>query len=560
MRTLQPGPLAKAFDDACSRLVSLRALDAIWGQQSELWSSDPAVQRLVANRLGWTTALDFLTPRLPRLKDFAATVRADGFTDVVLLGMGGSSLAPEVLRQVLGITDGFPRFRMLDSVDPDEVRAALGRPATTLFVFASKSGSTIEPNSMAAEAFRRLREAGVQPWGASVVAITDDGTALHQRALAEGYRDVFVNPTDIGGRYSALSLFGMLPAALMGADLDGILADARAMDRACRLPQIDENPGLALGALMAAGAAAGRDKMTLLVPEALSSFGLWVEQLVAESTGKQGAGVIPITGEGDAAAFGDDRIVVAISVGASGPDAALLARAQASGAPVAHLTMASPRAIGAEFLRWEVATAAAGLLMGINPFDEPNVQQAKDATRALLDRYKTQHALPASEPRAVVEGARIAVSHAADSQTAAGVDGCFARLAHQPDYVSILAYLPPGDDALGAALANLRSAAARTTGCATMFGYGPRYLHSTGQLHKGGPNTGVFLLITADGAADLPVPGEPFSFGVLEMAQALGDFQSLERTGRRAVHVHLPRRDPAAIRGIAALLFGTPGA
>ncbi len=560
MRTLQPGPLAKPFDDACSRLVSLRALDAIWGQQSELWSSDSAVQRLVANRLGWTTALDFLAPRLPRLRDFAGTVRADGFTDVVLLGMGGSSLAPEVLRQVLGIAEGFPRFRMLDSVDPDEVRAALARPATTLFVFASKSGSTIEPNSMAAEAFRRLREAGVQSWGASVVAITDDGTALHQRALAEAYRDVFVNPTDIGGRYSALSLFGMLPAALMGADLDGILADARGMERACRLPQIDQNPGLALGALMAAGAAAGRDKMTLLVPDALSSFGLWVEQLVAESTGKQGAGVIPITGEGEAATFGQDRIVVAISVGDSGPDAALLARAEASGAPVAHLTMASPRAIGAEFLRWEVATAAAGLLMGINPFDEPNVQQAKDATRALLDRYKTQHSLPASEPRAVVDGARIAVSHATDSQTAAGVDGCLARLAHQPDYISILAYLPPGDEVLGVALTDLRSAAARTTGCATMFGYGPRYLHSTGQLHKGGPNTGVFLLITADGAEDLPVPGEPFSFGVLEMAQALGDFQSLERTGRRAVHVHLPRRDPAAIRRIASLLLGTTGA
>jgi glucose-6-phosphate isomerase/transaldolase/glucose-6-phosphate isomerase len=445
---------------------------------------------------------------------------------------------------------------MLDSVDPDEVRAALARPATTLFVFASKSGSTIEPNSMAAEAFQRIREAGLPAWGSSVVAITDDGTALHQRALAEAYRDVFVNPTDIGGRYSALSLFGMLPAALMGADLDGILADAREMDRACRLPQPDQNPGFALGALMAAGAASGRDKLTLLVPEALASFGLWVEQLVAESTGKQGAGVIPITGEGDAATFGPDRVIVTISVGTSGPDPALLARAEASGAPVAHLTMASPRAIGAEFLRWEVATAAAGLLMGINPFDEPNVKQAKDATNVLLDRYKAQRQLPAAEPRAVVNGTRIAVSHAADSQTTSGVDGCLTRLAHPPDYVSILAYLPPGDEALAAALLDLRAAAARTTGCATMFGYGPRYLHSTGQLHKGGPNTGVFLLITADGAADLPVPGEPFSFGVLEMAQALGDFQSLERAGRRAIHVHLPRRDAAAIGQVSALLLG----
>ncbi len=556
MLALHPASLVKPFDEACARLVSLHALDAIWSGQSERWSSDPSVQRLVANRLGWTTALDFLTPALPRLRAFVDAVRADGFTDVVLLGMGGSSLAPEVLRQVLGVAEDYPHFRMLDSVDPDEVRAALARAATTLFVFASKSGSTIEPNAMAAEAFRRIQQAGRTPWGSAVVAITDEGTALHRRAADEGYRDVFVNPSDIGGRYSALSFFGMVPAALMGADLDALVTAARAMEHACRRTPVVDNPGLALGALMAAGAAAGRDKLTLLAPPALASFGLWVEQLVAESTGKQGAGVVPITGEGAAAQFGQDRVVVAITMGNERPDPDLLARAQASGAPIAELSMAGPNDIGAEFLRWEVATAAAGLLMGINPFDEPNVQQAKDATRALLDRYQATGQLPAPAPKAVVDGLRVAVSHAADGQTSEGVEGCVTRLAHAGDYITLLAYLPPGDAALGAALDDVRTAAARATGCATMFGYGPRYLHSTGQLHKGGPNTGVFVLITADGAEDLPVPGEPFSFGVLEMAQALGDFQSLERTGRRAVHLHLPRRDAALLRRGGLLLLG----
>jgi hypothetical protein len=463
--------------------------------------------------------------------------------------MGGSSLAPEVLRQVLGIADGYPRFRMLDSVDPEAVREAMGPAAQSLFILASKSGSTIEPNVMAAEAQRRLTSAGIV-WASRFVAITDPDTALHRRALTEGFRDVFVNPADIGGRYSALSFFGMVPAAVMGADLDRIPAAARAMDSACRETSSAENPAIALGALMAAGAAAGRDKLTLLLPRRLQSLGLWIEQLVAESTGKQGKGIVPIAGEAPDAAIGSDRVIVAIAVGSETPEPAPLAAAQASGAPIVELQMPDVTAIGAEFLRWEIATAAAGVLMGINPFDEPNVQQAKDATRALLDSYRGTRQLPQPEPHGSFEGARVTLSSAAQERLAGASADRFFTLMQPSDYIGILAYLPPDRPQFDEPLQEFRHALATRTGCATMFGYGPRYLHSTGQLHKGGANNGVFIVITAASAADLPIPGEPFSFGVLEMAQAIGDFQSLDRTGRRAVHVHFPSRDLDLLRRV----------
>src|SRR5688572_2449031 len=295
--SISPGPLSAAFAESCSRLDRSAFADALWSRRLDVWTDDVATQRLIANRLGWLGAIDFITPQVPRLRTFGESIRSEGFTDIVLLGMGGSSLAPEVLRQVLGVADGYPRFRMLDSVDPDAVRAAMENAATSLFILASKSGSTIEPNVMAAEAGRRLFAAGEAQWASRFIAITDRDTLLHRRAVDEAFRDVFVNPADIGGRYSALSFFGMVPAALMGADLDRILGAAREMESACRVSPAADNPGLALGALMAAGAGAGRDKLTLLLPGRLQSLGLWVEQLVAESTGKHGKGVVPIAGE-----------------------------------------------------------------------------------------------------------------------------------------------------------------------------------------------------------------------------------------------------------------------
>jgi len=553
--SIDPGHLTPQFTSNLERLNSRSFADALWSKRLDVWPGGPDVQARIANRLGWLDAVAFLTPQVGRLRDFAGSIRQEGFTDVVLLGMGGSSLAPEVLHRVLGVGEGFPRFRMLDSVDPDAVRPALEAPATTLFILASKSGSTIEPNSMAAEAQRRVVAAGHAAWGSRFVAITDENTALHRRALQEGFREVFVNPADIGGRYSALSLFGMVPAALMGADLDRLLESARQMESACRIANAQQNPGLALGALMAAGTAAGRDKLTLLTPDSLAPFGLWVEQLVAESTGKQGKGIVPITGESPATSWSEDRVGITIASGSAGAGA----RQTPAGAPGASLVMADAYDIGAEFMRWEIATATAGWLLDINPFDEPNVQQAKDATRALLDTYQQRRQLPAPEAQAAINGARLALSSAAEQALNGTAANAFLQLADDSTYVGLLVYLPPDAAPYEQPLRQFREDIARASGRPTMFGYGPRYLHSTGQLHKGGANNGVFIVITAEAAEDLPIPGEPFSFGVLESAQALGDFQSLDRSGRRALFVQLPSRDVNALTAVTDALIAARG-
>ncbi len=549
-----PRTLAKEFDGACTRLDSARFASALWNRELDVWNANPGTRQLIANRLGWLQALDFVTPLVPRLRTFAESVTQSGFTDIVLLGMGGSSLAPEVLRQVLSHPDRQPRFRVLDSVDPDAVRGAMVQARNTLFILASKSGTTIEPNVMAEEARRRVIAEGHANWGTRFVAITDPDTALHRRAVAEGFRDVFVNPADIGGRYSALSLFGMVPAALMGLDIDGLLAGARAMETACRLERTADNPGLALGALMGAGALAGRDKLTLWLAPQLQSFGLWVEQLVAESTGKHGKGVVPVTGEPADLRLGPDRVVVALSAGES--KAPGLTRLQGEETPHAVLEMPDVATLGAEFLRWEVATAAAGWLLDINPFDEPNVQQAKDATRVLLDHYRQHRQLPHPEPHGSSNGARLTLTEPAVATLGGEPADSFLRVVQPTDYVALLAYVPSDDSKWESALQSLRAAIATRTGTATTVGYGPRYLHSTGQLHKGGASNGVFIIITAESQEDLAIPGEPYSFGVLEMAQALGDFQSLERTGRRALFVRFLQRDAEQFRAFADRLAG----
>ena len=554
---MNPATIAAGLEQAFIRLSRSAFANALWSRRLDVWSDDPATRNVIANRLGWLDAVEFATPHLPRLRDVADTVRTGGFSDIVLLGMGGSSLAPEVLRGVIGVAPGFPRFRVLDSVDPDAVRDALEQAATTLFVLASKSGSTIEPNVMTAEAQRRIRAAGITDVGSRFIAITDEGTALHTRARDERFREVFINPTDIGGRYSALSFFGLVPAALMGIDVDALIGSAREMTDACRNNDPRSNPGLALGALMAAASIAGRDKLTLLMPEPLQPFGLWVEQLVAESTGKQGKGVMPIAGESPDVPFGSDRAIVAIEVSGAGAPADVIERAGSTGAPVETLAMSNTLALGAEFFRWEVATATAGFLLEINPFDEPNVQQAKDATRALLTTYTSEGRLPVPEPHAAIDGARVTLSHAAQDALAGASPMSFLGVLRPGDYFGLLVYLPPDRAPFAAVLDEFRTAVGKRTRCATMLGYGPRYLHSTGQLHKGGPSTGVFIVVTAAAADDLAIPGEPYSFGVLEMAQAAGDFQSLDREGRRALHLHLPARDAGLLRQVTNRLINS---
>ena len=546
---------------ARSTALAERAASALWRSTPSVWSRDPRVQKEIAERLGWMTSPLLMADSIERLQTFAAGVARDGVTDVVLLGMGGSSLAPEVLRAVVGVAPGRPRLHMLDSTDPAAVRAAATPPEHTLYLLASKSGTTIEPNSLAAHFRQRLQDAGIPRWADHFVAITDEGTELDRRARAEHFRDLFINPSDIGGRYSAMSFFGMVPAALMGQDVGEIIGWALAMLAASEPGGAAAlvNPAVALGLVMGAAAQDGQDKLTLVVPPALDAFGLWVEQLIAESTGKNGTGIVPIAGEplGDPSVYGVDRLFVRMR-GHGAPreearDAGIRA-VTAARLPVVEIDMPEPAALGAEFMRWEIATAVAGAILEINPFDQPNVQQAKDATNGLLAEYKSKGRLPIAASDGKLDGIELTLTSAAKKALGTAGADALLTLLHPGDYFSLLAYLGP-DAALADALHACRHAVRDRARVATMFAYGPRYLHSTGQLHKGGPNTGVFVLISATPREDLPIPGEPFSFGTLELAQAIGDFNSLDAAGRRAVHAHLASPDPALVGALATALL-----
>jgi glucose-6-phosphate isomerase len=548
---LAAGPLTAQLAADAPRAA--RAAQGLFARVPSTWSAEADVQQKIANRLGWLGSPQLMADSLDRIRAFAGGVRSAGITDVVLLGMGGSSLAPAVLRAILGIRPGWPRLHLLDSTDPGAIRAATTRPSTTLYLLSSKSGTTIEPNLLAAHFQRALQDAGIARWAEHFVAITDAGTELARRAKTEGFRDVFINPSDIGGRFSALSFFGMVPAALMGQDVEALIRWGLAMldDAQMMLSDAETNPAVGLGLFMGAGARAGRDKLTLIVPPALEEFGLWVEQLVAESTGKHGVGIVPIAGEplGASKVYGRDRLFVRLRSGQDGDEERRDAAVdQLSPSPVLTLDFPEPAALGAEFVRWEIATAIAGALLGVNPFDEPNVQQAKDATNVLLDRQKTDGTLPLPAVDASLPGGgTLTLSDAARNALGQVSAEELLRLVRPGDYVGILAYLGP-DPAAAEAAVHFRIAVRDRLHAATMFGYGPRYLHSTGQLHKGGPNTGVFVLVSATPAADLDIPGQRFSFGTLQLAQALGDFNSLDTSGRRAVHVHLGSPDPALLR------------
>jgi len=560
---LTTGPLGDTVRASADRAA--RAAAGLWKHDPSVWSADAAVQKSVADRLGWMNSPALMADSIDRLQAFAAAVTRDGFTDVVLLGMGGSSLAPEVLRAVVGVTPRWPRFHMLDSTDPAAVRATTSAiaPKTSLFLLASKSGGTIEPNVLAAHFRQILEAASVSRWADHFVAITDPGTAVERRAREEKFRDVFLNPADIGGRYSALSFFGMVPAALMGQDVGELIGWGLAMLAAAEPGAVGpmDNPAVALGLAMGVAAREGVDKLTLFTPASLDAFGLWVEQLIAESTGKKGTGIVPIANEptADAAKYGTDRLFVRLRVHGAADEAGRdeLQRALvAAQAPWVDIDLPEPAALGAEFVRWEIATAVAGAILEIDPFDQPNVQQAKDATQALLGQYKSSRKLPIPPAdRTLHNGVTLTLSSSAKKSLQPPVSDAFLSLVHQGDYVALLAYVSTMDPGLAEELKALRSAIRDRTRAATMFGYGPRYLHSTGQLHKGGANTGVFVLVTAAPREEVPIPGEVFSFGTLELAQAVGDFASLDAAGRRALHAHLPVPDRELLKELGQALL-----
>jgi len=513
--------------------------DRIWRREPAAFvgpDAQEAVETAIRGRLGWLDAPAAVEGHQAGLAAFAADVRAAGLTHVVLLGMGGSSLCAEVLRDVPSSgrrTDGC-RLTVLDTTDERAVRDVTDTldAGRTLFVVASKSGSTLEVVALEQHFWAVVEDAVGAAAGQHFAAITDPGTSLEALAVRRGYRHTFINPPDIGGRYSALSLFGLVPAALLGRDLAPLGGAARRMADACRR-EGRENPGLELGAFMAAQASAGRDKLTVLSSAAWSAFGAWIEQLVAESTGKLGHGVLPVVGEpvGPAREYGPDRAFVVIGAGADDPAARLASDAERLGHPVLTID-AAPDDLGAEFFRWEFATAAAGAFLGLNPFDEPNVREAKTRTQAQLEARRATGAFRVDPPFVRGEGYSRREFRSGHADVPA-----------RRRYVAILDFLP-ADPARAKLFDRFRAALRQRLGMATTHGVGPRYLHSTGQFHKGGPNTGMFVLLTAADASATPVPGEGYTFSVLKQAQALGDFDALVANGRTVVHYHLD--DPTA--------------
>ena len=481
-----------------------RIVERIWRRDHTVWKDDPTE---ITDRLGWLTVSDLMHERIGELEAFAEQAAADGFETAVLLGMGGSSLAAEVFVRTFGSADGALELIVLDTTHPATIERVAGELELdrTLFIVASKSGGTTETLSHLAFFWDRMSE------GSRFVAITDPGTPLETLAREREFRSVFVNPDDIGGRYSALSYFGLVPAALIGAPLHEVLDRAGEMQSASeRMLPADQSPGATLGAMMGESARAGRDKLTLALPEEIASFGSWVEQLIAESTGKENVGIVPVVGEplGRPDAYGRDRVFVAIGEHEG------LDELEHVGHPVARLPYEGREQIGGEFFRWEMATAIAGHVLGINPFDQPNVQEAKDATKAIL---------------------------ASGSVEDPGFDdlGVLLKQVNEGDYVAILAYLDRTSETEDA-IERVRLAIRERYRVATTTGFGPRYLHSTGQLHKGGPNDGVFIqVVDAGRSADVPIPGQPYTFGTLIDAQALGDLRSLRGRGRRVARVTL---------------------
>jgi glucose-6-phosphate isomerase len=566
--------IGRASDLAAINSTLERARSEEWAtrladKDVTLWSSDAAVQTTIANRLGWLDAPAHFTTQAPALEAFGEKVRSAGFTTAIVAGMGGSSLAPEVLATAFAEISDWLKIRVCDSTDPEAVAAALAglNPAKTLVIVASKSGTTTETLSFAAYAAGWIKGAlseGEDPY-ASMIAISDPSPCIDGIPGNEQMLERFLNPADIGGRYSALSFVGLVPASLLGVDLDSLLAAGAVAAAQLREPEPTANRAVALGVIIGALAREGRDKLTLLVDEPIHSFGAWAEQLVAESTGKQSVGVVPVDLEplGTRESYQDDRLFVRIALnGGRAPRAAdgtstetRLNELAAAGHPVISYTLADPIDLGGEFLHWEAATAIAGVVLGINPFDEPNVTESKQNTATVLGELATTGRLPELTPTCVDGPLHLWVD---DALPAAFTDnaekliaGQLQRLAER-GYVGIHAYIAATPERT-AALTSLRLLLRDATRRATTVGYGPRFLHSTGQLHKGGAPIGWFIQLVAGRPHDLEIPGSSFTFGQLVDAQALGDARSLVAHELPVLRIHLGSNPDAGLAALESL-------
>ena len=546
----------KAWDDA-------RFSECLWQRDGTLWVADPeqaAADPDLENRLGWLDLPKSMAAEVGKLSAFAAEIRAAGITEVVLLGMGGSSLAPEVLMTVFGNASGFPLLRVLDSTHPDAISALAGKidPEKTLFLVSSKSGGTIETLSFYKYFFHFMAGKLKNP-GDHFVAITDPGSKLEAIARERHFRRVFSSPADVGGRYSALTFFGLLPASLIGIEVENLLAGAAQMELAAgpRVPAA-ENPALVLGAALGELALAGRNKVVFSLTPKLAAFAAWIEQLVAESTGKQGRGIVPVVDEPllAPAAYGEDCCFVTLQLAGDLPPAleSGIEKLKAAGFPVVTITVNRVMDLGQEFYRWEMATAAAGAVLAVNPFNQPNVEAAKIKAKELMESCKKTGKLPASTP--LIQDGHLSLygrSLSPLSQSISEYLQQFLQSLKPGDYLSLMAYLPrecKNDELLQRLRLRLRGDR-RVVSC---LGYGPRFLHSTGQLHKGDGNQGVFIQLTADFEQDVSIPGESYSFGTLIAAQAQGDFQALEEKGRRIMRLHLGGSLESGLKRLIALV------
>src|SRR3984893_1460327 len=524
------------------------------GKVRRLWAADASLwtEADEANWLGWLEIVDKQLKGIAHLQGFADDVRRSGFQDVLLLGMGSSSLGPEGFAETFGSKPGYPKLHVLDSTDPAQIRHFESRIdiGRTLFLVSSKSGSTLEPNIFKQYFFERAKAAvGAEEAPKRSVAITDPGSSLEKAALTEGFRSVFYGLSSIGGRYSVLSDFGMVPAAAIGVDPRAFLESTAEMVRSCAASAPPaENPGVILGAILGSCQRRGRDKVTIIASRGIADFGAWLEQLLAESTGKLGKGIVPVDAEplGAPAVYGNDRVFTYLRLASDQEpeQERAIAALEAAGQPVVRIAISDPMQLGQEFFGWEMATAVAGSIIGINPFDQPDVEAAKVKARDLTTAYEETGALP--EERAFFEAEGIKLF--ADPRNQAALTPQATSLAAvlkahlgrigAGDYTALLAYIERSPDHI-AAMQRLRNMIRDRTKAATCVGFGPRFQHSTGQAYKGGPNSGVFLQITCDDPEDLPVPGQSYTFGIVKEAQARGDFEVLAERGRRALRAHI---------------------
>jgi transaldolase/glucose-6-phosphate isomerase len=549
-----PGDLDAAVKKNLNDWRTSGKIKRLWEGDASLWTNEDE-----ARWLGWLGITDEQIAASASFKALADEVKNAAFSDILLLGMGGSSLCPEVLSLTYPQVPGFPRLHILDSTDPAQIRSVEKKInlAKTLFIVSSKSGSTLEPNIYKQYFFERVQQTvGADKAGSHFVAITDPGSQMQKVAEHDRFRHIFYGLPSIGGRYSALSNFGMIPAAAMGLDTGKFLQRTKEMVEACKRPDpVEQNPGVMLGLIMGSAAKLGRDKITLITSPAIGDLGAWLEQLIAESTGKLGKGIIPVDREalGAPEQYGNDRIFAYVRL-ESAPDAAQDAQVSAlekAGQPVVRIAMSDTYDLGQEFFRWEIATAVAGSIIGINAFNQPDVEASKIVTKQLTSEYESKGALPPEKPIVEEAGFKLFTDEKNASELAKAVsarpasDGLLKNYLHAHlarlgagDYFALLAYVEM-NAAHEAALQTLRMTVRDRKRVATVLGFGPRFLHSTGQAYKGGPNSGVFLQITCDDAQDLPVPGQKYTFGIVKAAQARGDFQVLADRKRRALRVHL---------------------